>query len=152
MTRIPLPVLALGWLGLVPFLYGVALLFSQPGTLPTFGVVVSSPQGGLHVLERFGAAVLAFMGGCLWAFVLAPGRVPRLSLLIASGVPAVLAFVAIRPSAALSCIWLAFGFMVLQAIDVLFQRIGVAPDYWLGLRLPLTAGVMACLLLGGLYG
>ena len=66
--------------------------------------------------------------------------------------PALLAALAIRPSPALSCLWLAFGFVVLQAIDVAFQRAGVAPAYWLSLRLPLTAGVMACLLVGALYG
>ena len=41
---------------------------------------------------------------------------------------------------------------MLQAIDVTFQRAGVAPAYWLSLRLPLTAGVIACLLVGALYG
>ena len=152
MNRIPMPALALGYVGLVPFLYGVALLFSQPGTWPTFGFFASTPEGGLHILERFGAAILAFMGGCLWGFASAPGRMPTLALLAASAVPAALAAVAIQPNPALSCIWLAFGFVVLQAIDVVFQNLGVAPAYWLGLRLPLTAGVIACLLLGALYG
>jgi hypothetical protein len=31
-------------------------------------------------------------------------------------------------------------------------RAAVAPAYWLHLRLPLTAGVVACLLAGTLYG
>jgi hypothetical protein len=35
---------------------------------------------------------------------------------------------------------------------VLSQRAGVAPAYWLSLRLPLTAMVMGCLLIGALYG
>ena len=104
------------------------------------------------ILERFGAAILGFMGGCLWGFASAPGRAPRLLVLAASAVPAVIAALAIRPSPALSCVWLAFGFAVLQAIDVAAQRAGVAPDYWLTLRLPLTAGVIACLLVGALYG
>ena len=32
------------------------------------------------------------------------------------------------------------------------QRLGVTPDYWLNLRLPLTAGVVGCLLAGALHG
>jgi hypothetical protein len=58
----------------------------------------------------------------------------------------------VRPNPAFSCLWLAFGYVVLQALDVAFQRAGVTPDYWLGLRLPLTTVVTACLLAGALYG
>jgi hypothetical protein len=151
MTRIPWPALAVGYAGLVPFVYGVLLLFAEEGTWPTFGFFPSSPEGGMHLLERFGAAILGFMGGCLWGFA-AGGRPPTLPLLAASAAPAFLAFVAIKPSPALSCIWLAFGFVVVQATDVAFQRAGVAPEWWLSLRLPLTAGVMACLIAGALYG
>ncbi|MCB1374690.1 MAG: DUF3429 domain-containing protein, partial [Rhodobacteraceae bacterium] len=92
------------------------------------------------------------MGGCLWGFASAPDRRPTLILLAASAVPAFLAFLAIRPEPAIGCLRLAFGFVVLQAIDVIFQRVGVTPDYWLTLRLPLTAGVIAALLTGALYG
>jgi hypothetical protein len=92
------------------------------------------------------------MGGCLWGFAGGGGRLPSFALLAASAVPAILAALAIRPSPALSCIWLAFGFVVVQAIDVAFQRTGVTPAWWLTLRLPLTAGVMACLLVGALHG
>jgi hypothetical protein len=151
MTDIPRAALFLGYLGLVPFVYGVLMIFSAPETLPTFGFFDSSPRGGVHILERFGAAILAFMGGCLWGFS-SSGRVPTVLTLAGSAVPAFIAFIAIQPNPALSCIWLAFGYVVLQALDVLYQRAGIAPDYWLSLRLPLTAGVMACLLVGALYG
>ena len=150
--KIPAAALLLGWIGLVPFVYGVIMIFAAPDSLPTFGFFPSDPQGGVFILERFGAAILGFMGGCLWGFASCPGRVPTLPLLAASAVPAFLAFIAIQPEPAYSCIWLAFGYVVLQAIDVVFQRAGVAPAYWLSLRLPLTAGVMACLLVGALYG
>lgn len=152
MTEVPRPALILGALGLVPFVWGVLMLFAEPETLPTFGVFPSDGEGGILILERFGAAILAFMGGCLWGFASAPGRVPALALLAASAVPAFIAFIAIRESPTFSCLWLAVGFVVLQGIDVVFQRAGVTPDYWLALRLPLTAVVMACLLVGALYG
>jgi hypothetical protein len=151
-SRVPLPALILGFAGLVPFVYGVLMLFVAPGSLPTFGFFPSDPGGGVVILERFGAAILGFMGGCLWGFASARQGGPTLALLAASAVPAFLAFIAVRDVPATSCLWLAFGFVVLQAIDVVFQRAGVAPDYWLSLRLPLTAGVMACLLVGALYG
>ncbi len=152
MIRIPAPVLLVGLAGLVPFLYGVLMILSEAGTWPTLGVFPSDAEGGLLILERFGAVILGFMGGCLWGFASPPGRVPSLAMLVGSALPALIAFLAIRPSASLSCIWLAFGYVVLQGIDVVFQRAGVAPDYWLSLRLPLTAVVMACLLVGALYG
>jgi hypothetical protein len=149
---IPLPALALGAAGLVPLAYGVLLIFAAPGTWPTFGVVPSDRVGGVLLLERFGAAILGFMGGCLWGFAAAPGRIPTLLLLAAAAAPALVAALAVGPAPALSCLWLAFGFAAVQGIDVVFHRLGVAPDWWLGLRLPLTAAVIACLLVGALYG
>ena len=152
MSRVPFPAGFFGVAGLVPFVYGTLLLFADEGALPTFGIVASDRDGGVHLLANLGAILLGFMGGCLWGFASAPGRRPTLLLLAASIVPAAIAFLAIRPDPALSCLWLAFGFVALQAIDVVMQRVGVAPDYWLHLRLPLTAGVVACLLVGALYG
>jgi hypothetical protein len=151
MTDVPRAAILWGILGLAPFLYGVALIWTQPETLPTFGLVEEGPRGGAQVLERFGAAILAFMGGCLWGFS-SSGRMPTAVTLGGAAIPAFIAFVAIQPNPALSCIWLAFGFVVLQGLDVLYSRAGLAPDYWLSLRLPLTAVVMACLLIGALYG
>jgi hypothetical protein len=152
MTRVPLAAVVLGVAGLVPFAWGVAMIFAEAGRLPTLGYFPSDPSGGVLILESFGAVILGFMGGCLWGFASAPGRRPSLLLLTASAVPALLAFLALRPDPAMGCLRLAFGFVALQAIDVFFQRAGVAPDYWLTLRLPLTAGVIAALLTGALYG
>jgi hypothetical protein len=152
MTRVPVTVLVAGWAGMIPFLYAVALIFAAPGALPTFGLFSADPAGGVLMLERFGAAVLAFMGGCLWGFASAGGRVPSLAQLAAAAAPALAAVLAVRSAPQLSCIWLAFGFVLLQGIDVVFQRTAIAPGYWLSLRLPLTAGVMTCLLVGALYG
>ena len=152
MNRIPFPALAVGAAGLIPFAYAVVLIFSPPGTWPTLGLFPADRSGGVLVLERFGAAILGFMGGCLWGFAAGPGRTPALPLLAATAIPPILAALSIRESAAVSCLWLAFGFVVVQVIDLLYHRAGIAPAWWLGLRLPLTAGVIACLLTGALYG
>ena len=154
MTRIPLPALAgrLRRAGPVR-LRACSCSSPTPGTWPTFGLFPSEPPAAACICSSASAR----RSSASWAAAsgASPRRraaAPTLPLLAASAVPAVLAFVAIRPTPALSCIWLAFGFVVLQAIDVAFQRAGVAPAYWLSLRLPLTAGVIACLLAGALYG
>lgn len=152
MSRTALPAFVIGYLGLIPFVYAVLLILSTPGSLPTFGLAPPGPDGGLRVLERFGAAILAFMGGCLWGFSSAPPRVPRWPFLLAAGAPAIIAYLAIQPHPARSCVFLAFGYMTLQGLDIAFQRLRIAPDYWLTLRLPLTAGVMTCLLIGAIHG
>ena len=152
MNRIPIPALVVGAAGLLPFAYAVALVLARAGTLPTLGLLPSDRAAGLLILEGFGAAILAFMGGCLWGFATGPGRTPTYVLLVAAAIPPVLAALAVRPSPALSCLWLAFGFVGVQVIDLAFHRAGVAPAWWLSLRLPLTAGVIACLLTGALYG
>jgi len=152
MTRVPFAAAFLGAAGLVPFVYGVALMLAPVGSLPNFGLVADGPEGGLRMLEAFGAVILGFMGGCLWGFASVPGRTPTLALLGLASVPAFIAFVALLPEPAISCVWLAFGFAVLQGIDVIFRNRGLVPDYWLSLRLPLTGIVIACLLVGALRG
>lgn len=152
MNRVPVPAALIGALGLLPFLYGVAIILSLGGPWPTFGLVPAGPSGGVLLLERVGMAVLGFMGGCLWGFAAGPGRRPAAIFLVAATMPALLAVAAVRPEPAVSCLWLAFGFLVLQGIDILFQRLGIAPAWWLTLRLPLTAGVMTCLLVGAIHG
>lgn len=152
MNRIPASALVVGTAGLVPFVYGVALMFVPAGTLPTLGVVPSDRTGGVLLLERFGAAILAFMGGCLWGFATATGRAPSVLLLVASAVPALLAALALGSGPSFACLWLAFGFVAVQAIDIAFVRAEVAPAWWTSLRLPLTAAVIACLLTGALHG
>jgi len=151
-SRIPFPAAFLGGAGLIPFVGAVLLLSAEEGAVPRLGIVSCGAEGAMFVLANLGAILLGFMGGCIWGFASAPGRTPSLLVLTASVLPAILAFLAIRPDPALSCLWLAFGFVALQAIDVALQRAGITPDYWLNLRLPLTAGVVACLLTGALYG
>ena len=153
MTRVPWPALALGLAGLAPFLYALLLLFSEPGRWPTLGLVPSEPEGGALVLERFGAVVLGFMA-----------RLP-LGLRERAGPDAEPARCSPRPRcrrcsrpwrcatsrrspacgspSALWCCRRSTSSSSAQASR---------PAYWLSLRLPLTAIVIACLLAGALYG
>ena len=124
----------------------------SPGTWPTLGLFPSDRAGGVLILERFGAAILGFMGGCLWGFASAPGRGPTALLprrLGGAGDPRR----ARDPAEPGALLPLARLRLRRAAGDrpPLHPRRGRAA-WWLSLRLPLTAGVIACLLVGALYG
>jgi hypothetical protein len=131
----PFPALVLGLAGLAPFAAGA---LAAHGLLPGVGDAAT----GLAILQGYGQAILAFMGGCLWGFAAQAGRAGWKEL-GASVVPGLWAFsVGFAPSPLAS---LVMGYLVLLAFDVNFRLWGLGPDWWLRLRLPLTAGVLACL-------
>lgn len=135
MSRIPPPALWLGLAGLLPFLYGAAVALGLPAIAPALGAEA--------VLRAYGAAILGFMGGCLWGFACAGGRAPRWDELGIAVVPGLWAFAsAFHPAPLWS---LLAGFVVLLAIDMIFVLRGLAPGWWMALRLPLTGGVVLCL-------
>ncbi len=140
MTRVPTPAAALGAAGLLPFI---------AGALATHGLMpgISSPVTGLLILQSYGSAILAFMGGCLWGFAAQAGRAGWRELGV-SVAPGLWAFsVAFSPDALLSLI---IGFVFLFILDLMFRGWGLGPAWWLRLRLPLTLGVLACLIAGAL--
>lgn len=140
MTRVPTPAAALGAAGLLPFI---------AGALATHGLMpgISSPVTGLLILQSYGSAILAFMGGCLWGFAAQAGRAGWRELGV-SVAPGLWAFsVAFSPDALLSLI---IGFVFLFILDLMFRGWGLGPAWWLRLRLPLTLGVLACLIGGAL--
>ena len=97
MSRVPFPAAFLGYAGLIPFVIATLMLFAEAGSVPTLGIVTSDPAGGMFILVNLGGILLGFMGGCIWGFASAPGRTPSLLVLSASVLPAILAFLAIRP-------------------------------------------------------
>ena len=130
--------LALG--GLVPFLVcaGVALSGNQ--------VVLRGAED--EIMLRYGIIILAFMSGVLWGFATnASGKMVTVAYGL-SVLPALWAFfTAVGPTPqALGA--LIPGFYGLLALDYYFWRAGLAPLWWLRLRLPLTAVVMVTLGIG----
>lgn len=130
--------LALG--GLVPFLVcaGVALSGNQ--------VVLRGAED--DIMLRYGIIILAFMSGVLWGFATnASGKMAAVAYGL-SVLPALWAFfTAVGPTPqALGA--LIPGFYGLLALDYYFWRAGLAPPWWLRLRLPLTAVVMVTLGIG----
>jgi len=130
--------LALG--GLVPFLVcaGVTLSGNQ--------VVLRGAED--EIMLRYGIIILAFMSGVLWGFATnASGKMASVAYGL-SVLPALWAFfTAVGPTPqALGA--LIPGFYGLLALDYYFWRAGLAPPWWLRLRLPLTAVVMVTLGIG----
>ena len=136
--RPPLPAIALGAAGLLPFLGGALAVH---GLLPG----VSNPFTGYLILQSYGAAILAFMGGCLWGFAAQAGRAGWKELGV-SVIPGLWAFsVTFSPDAMLS---LMIGYVALFVFDLMFRGWGLGPKWWISLRLPLTLVVLVCLAFG----
>ncbi len=140
MTPPPRSATILGAAGLLPFIAGVLAIY---GLMPG----VSNTVTGYLILQGYGVAILAFMGGCLWGFAAQAGRTGWRAFAV-SVTPGLWAFsVTFSPDALLSLI---IGFVFLLILDLIFRGWGLGPKWWLTLRLPLTLGVLICLGLGKL--
>ena len=118
MTRIPTAPLLLGLAGLIPFLWGAATMYVP--ALQDTGLTVLGPRFvGPYVQLSYGTIILSFMSGVLWGFATkADGAVA------ASG----------------------YAFVGLLALDWMFARQGLAPDWWMRLRILLTSIVVLTLI------
>jgi hypothetical protein len=146
MRGIPAPALALGLAGLLPFLWGAAGVL-WPG-FAQWGQGLLGPRlVGQSALIAYGIVILCFMSGVLGGFAARaePGRALPYAL---SVLPALWAFFTVGggPEAALSA--LIMGFLALLVFDLQFRVWGLAPAWWMALRLLLTAGVILCLVVG----
>jgi len=143
MTPIPPAALILGLAGLTPFVWG-AVTALYPGIGGASGL--QPVFLGTYLSLTYGTVILSFMSGVLWGFATrATGREAAVGYAL-SVIPALWAFIMVNGDAANAAINLAAGFVGLLALDYSFWRQGLAPDWWLRLRLILTAGVLACLM------
>ena len=145
MRDVPPAALWLGLAGALPFLWGVLTLAS--GDLAAFGAGLAGPRFvGPYVQLFYGSVILSFMSGVLWGFATrAEGAVEATGYAL-SVLPALWAFFLTGGGPTSAAINLAFGFTGLLGLDWLFWRHGLAPPWWMRLRVPLTAIVVACLL------
>ena len=141
---IPRSALVLGLAGLLPFVWGVVTLWSPSAALQTVALVgprFIAPYVGLF----YGAIILSFMSGVLWGFASkAEGQVAASGYAL-SVLPALWAFFTTGGGSESAAIALIAGFVGLLALDWLFWRHGLAPAWWMKLRVILTAGVVVCL-------
>ncbi|MGI1664078.1 DUF3429 domain-containing protein [Palleronia sp. KMU-117] len=144
MTPIPRSALVLGLAGLLPFLWGALTLFSEAAAgagMQAFGPRFVGP----YVLLSYGTVILSFMSGVLWGFATrAEGRVASTGYAL-SVLPALWAFFFVGGGPVSAAIYLIAGFVGLLGLDWLFWTQGLAPRWWMSLRIGLTVVVVACL-------
>jgi hypothetical protein len=144
MMPIPRAALLLGLAGLIPFVWGAASQLS-PG-LAEIGLAVAGPRFvGPYVSLAYGTVILSFMSGVLWGFATKATGAAAATGYALSVLPALWAFFMVGGGPAAAAISLIAGFAGLLGLDTLFWRWGLAPPWWMRLRLILTAVVLACL-------
>ncbi len=144
MIHVPRSAFVLGLAGLIPFVWSVATQLSPALSdlcLQALGPRFVGPYVGLV----YGTIILSFMSGVLWGFATrATGRMATIGYGL-SVIPALWAFFFVGNGPVSAALMLAVGFAGLLGLDYLFWRQGLAPAWWMQLRLPLTTGVIACL-------
>ncbi len=142
---IPKPPLLLGLAGLLPFVWGaLTMLF------PSLAIWASQAIGprfiGPYVQLAYGTVILSFMSGALWGFATrATGSVAATGYAL-SVIPALWAFFFVGGGPVSAAIYLGLGFIGILGLDWLFWRQGLAPPWWMVLRVMLTIVVVLCLL------
>ncbi len=144
MTAIPRSALILGLAGLIPFVWSAATHLS-PALAGWAGTVLPPMFIGAYVGLSYGTIILSFMSGVLWGFATrAKGSAAAVGYAL-SVLPALWAFVMVTDSSVNSMIYLAAGFAGLLLLDASFAAQGLAPAWWMRLRLILSLIVLGCL-------
>ena len=146
MTSIPKSALILGLAGTLPFIGATLMLVAPDMVTPLTGMnVLSQRVMAPTIILLYGQIILAFMSGVLWGFATkAEGRQAALGYTL-SVIPALWAFFTIGAGPTASAIYLIAGFIGLLALDWTFWQQGLTPEWWMRLRVLLTAVVVACL-------
>ena len=138
-TSIPRAPLALGLAGLIPFLWGLVTSFVD---VPQLSALFT----GYAVLADYGTIILAFMSGVIWGFATRADGRQAATFYVLSVIPALWAFFFAFGDFAL--LTLAAGFLFLLPVDRAAMQLGLAPAWWMRLRMLLTSVVVACLVIG----
>ena len=147
MNRIPTAPLLLGLAGLIPFVWGALTLYSDP--LATWGNSTFGPRFvGPYVQLFYGAVILSFMSGVLWGFATKASGARAAMGYGLSVIPALWAFFMTGGGPVSAGTYLIFGFLGLLVLDFAFWQWGLAPRWWMALRVLLTAIVVASLSVG----
>lgn len=147
MTQIPRAPLILGLAGLIPFVWGAITVLLPDLAMWTVGTI--GPRfAGPYVMLFYGAVILSFMSGILWGFASKTTGPQAATGYALSVIPALWAFFMTGGGPTSSGLNLIFGFTGLLVLDWQFSRWGLAPEWWMPLRLLLTAIVLACLVIG----
>jgi hypothetical protein len=139
--EVPVAAERLGLAGLLPFIAG------------TLAVVAGGPwrDWGLSALLGYGAVILSFMGGVHWGMAIVAADVSP-ARLAWSVVWALIGWAGLLWGGDLGLLLVAAGFAALFAYDRRAAGRNEAPAWYPALRRPLTAVVVACLVLAILAG
>ena len=141
---IPRAPLLLGLAGLIPFVWGAATIFAPSSAV--WGVANLGPSlVGPIVLLNYGTVILSFMSGVLWGFATKTHGSRAAVGYALSTLPALWAFFIAGFPPAIWGIYLIAGFIGLLLLDWSFWRQGLAPEWWMRLRLLLTTVVVLSL-------
>ena len=144
-TPIPRIAALLTAAGALPFLWGVLTMLNE-GVLGLTMEVAGPRFVGPFVLLSYGMIILSFMSGVLWGFATkADGGTAALGYVL-SVVPALWGFFMVGGGAENAALALVAGFLGVLLIDWFFWNNGLAPRWWMALRIPVTAVVCLCLL------
>ena len=141
----PKTVKIIGILGLLPFIVGV---------LATLELTLIFREYNYFLVEMsltYAALILSFLGGSIFAFENINSEKRSNFGLWLSICPTLWAFLSINlPHFSASC--LALGFVAVYEIDRRAFMSEKTPDWWLSIRLPLTAVVVLALAIIGFHG
>ncbi len=142
---IPKSALILSLAGLLPFMWGAVTIHNSAAaemTVRIMGPRFTGPYVGL----AYGTVILSFMSGVLWGFATKTEGQQATTGYVLSVLPALWAFFMIGGGPVSAGMNLIAGFTAVLALDFAFWSWGLAPRWWMGLRVLVTAGVIACLL------
>lgn len=147
MTSVPRSALLLGLAGVLPFFWGAITYLN--GDLADWTIRTIGPRfAGPYVQLSYGAIILSFMSGVLWGFSTKADESRAATGYALSVVPALWAFFMTGGGPVSAGMNLMTGFAGLLLLDWQFWRWGLAPEWWMRLRILLTAIVLLCLSIG----
>jgi hypothetical protein len=144
-AAIPPAALVLALAGLVPFLWGAATML-LPAIARAGDALLPGFFAGPELQVRYGVIILCFMAGVFWGFAARAEGPQATRLYLLSVLPALYIFFNLGTTPQGTATALLIGFAGLLAIDWHAWRAGLAPAWWMRLRLPVTATAALTLL------
>ena len=135
MKSIPKAALFLGLSGLLPFVALGGIAVCQAPAIH---------RGVYSALMAYGAIILSFLGGVRWGFAINAKSPSNLTLpLMISVTPSLIAWLSLLVRAEYGIVVLTVSFLLMTLLDFKLQS---GPAWYLTLRIPLSLGVLTCLL------
>lgn len=138
---IPRSALILAALSILPFLWG-GLTTLWPDLAVWSVRHVGGRFTGPYLQLAWGQIVLVFHAGALWGYSLSRASLRHTGL---AAFPAIWAFLMVGGGPVSATINLIIGFVALLAIDTIFERDQLTPDWWMRMRVPTSIVIILCL-------